>query len=38
MDFNAGTSEVYNRNQSVGLPVEFELEWDTVTNGNAVLT
>ena len=34
MDFNAGTSDVYDRLQDVPLPGEFEVEWDTVTNGN----
>ena len=36
MDFNAGTSEVYDRLQAIALPAQFEVEWDTVTNGNAV--
>lgn len=36
MDFNAGTSEVYDRAQVVELPAQFEIEWDTVTNGNNV--
>lgn len=36
MDFNAGISEVYDRLQAVNLPAEFEVEWDTVTNGNNV--
>lgn len=36
MDFNAGTSEVYDRLQSIPLPAEFEVEWDTVTNGSNV--
>ena len=36
MDFNAGISEVYDRLQPVNLPAEFEVEWDTVTNGNNV--
>jgi len=36
MDFNAGISEVYDRLQTVSLPAEFEVEWDTVTNGNNV--
>ena len=36
MDFNAGISEVYDRLQSINLPAEFEVEWDTVTNGNNV--
>lgn len=36
MDFNAGPSEVYDRLQSIGLPSDFEVEWDTVTNGNNV--
>lgn len=36
MDFNAGTSEVYDRIQAIELPAQFEVEWDTVTNGNNV--
>jgi hypothetical protein len=36
MDFNAGTSEVYDRLQPIPLPCEFEVEWDTVTNGSNV--
>ena len=36
MDFNAGTSEVYDRIKAAELPGQFEIEWDTVTNGNAV--
>lgn len=36
MDFNAGQSEVYDRLKEISLPGEFEIEWDTVTNGNTV--
>lgn len=36
MDFNAGISEVFDRLKDVALPAEFEIEWDTVTNGNNV--
>jgi hypothetical protein len=36
MDFNAGLSEVYDRLQAIELPAQFEVEWDTVTNGNNV--
>lgn len=36
MDFNAGTSEIYDRLRTVDLPAEFEVEWETVTNGNTV--
>jgi hypothetical protein len=31
-----GISDVYDRHQAVSLPAEFEVEWDTVTNGNNV--
>ena len=34
MDFNAGTSAVYDRLSTITLPAEFDVEWDTVTNGN----
>lgn len=33
-DFNAGKSEVYDRLSSIALPAEFEVEWDTVSNGS----
>lgn len=36
MDFNAGSSDVYDRLKNIDLPNDFEVEWDTVTNGNAV--
>ena len=36
MDFNAGVSDVFDRLKDVTLPTEFEIEWDTVTNGNNV--
>ena len=32
-DFNAGNSEVFDRLSSIALPAEFEVEWDTVSNG-----
>lgn len=34
MDYNAGTSDVFDRLKSIELPAELELEWDTVSNGN----
>lgn len=34
MDFNAGISDVYDRLNSIPLPAEFDIEWDTVTNGS----
>lgn len=36
MDFNAGVSDVFDRLKEIALPSEFEIEWDTVTNGNNV--
>lgn len=33
-DFNAGKSEVFDRLTSIALPAEFEIEWDTVSNGS----
>jgi hypothetical protein len=36
MDFNAGPAEVFERLQTIELPAQFEIEWDTVTNGNNV--
>lgn len=33
-DYNAGTSDVYDRLKGCELPGDFEVEWDTVTNGN----
>lgn len=33
-DFNAGKSEVYDRLSTIALPAEFEVEWDTVSNGS----
>jgi hypothetical protein len=33
-DFNAGKSEVYDRLIGIALPAEFEIEWDTVSNGS----
>ena len=33
-DFNAGLSDVYDRLSSIALPAEFEVEWDTVSNGS----
>lgn len=32
-DYNAGTSDVYDRLSKIDLPAEFEITWDTVTNG-----
>lgn len=34
MDFSAGNSAVYDRLATTPLPGEFEVEWDTVTNGS----
>ena len=34
VDFNAGKSDVYDRLAGVGLPSDFEVEWDTVSNGS----
>ena len=34
MDYNAGTSDVYDRLKNLDLPGQFEVEWDTVSNGN----
>lgn len=34
MDYNAGTSDVFDRLKNLDLPAELELEWDTVSNGN----
>ena len=34
MSFKAGNSEVYDKLSSIALPAEFEVDWDTVTNGN----
>lgn len=34
MDFSAGNSGVYDRLATISLPGEFEVEWDTVTNGS----
>jgi len=33
-DFNAGKSDVYDRLSAIALPAEFEIEWDTVSNGS----
>ncbi|MEI7431140.1 MAG: hypothetical protein WCL27_11855 [Betaproteobacteria bacterium] len=33
-DFNAGKSDVYDRLSSVSLPGQFEVDWDTVSNGS----
>jgi len=33
-DFNAGRSDVYDRLSGIALPAEFEVEWDTVSNGS----
>lgn len=33
-DYSAGKSEVYDRLTSIALPAEFEIEWDTVSNGS----
>jgi hypothetical protein len=33
-DFNAGKSEVYDRLSGITLPADFEVEWDTVSNGS----
>lgn len=33
-DFSAGTSMIYDRLATIPLPAEFEVEWDTVSNGN----
>lgn len=32
-DFNAGKSEVFDRLSSIALPAEFEVVWDSVSNG-----
>lgn len=32
-EFNAGKSETFDRLATLELPAEFEVEWDTVTNG-----
>ncbi|MCK9387636.1 MAG: hypothetical protein M0Q22_04465 [Sulfuritalea sp.] len=34
MDFSAGNSGVYDRLAAISLPGEFDVEWDTVTNGS----
>lgn len=34
MSFKAGTSDVYDQLSGIQLPAEFEVDWDTVTNGN----
>lgn len=34
MDYNAGSSDVFDRLKNVDLPADLELEWDTVSNGN----
>lgn len=34
VDFNAGKSEVYDRLAAINLPSDFEVEWDTVSNGS----
>lgn len=34
MDFNAGNSTVFDRLASISLPADFEVEFDTVTNGS----
>lgn len=33
-DYNAGKSEVFDRLSTISLPAEFEVEWDTVSNGS----
>lgn len=33
MDFSAGSSSVYDRLAVIPLPAEFEVEWNTVSNG-----
>lgn len=33
-DFSAGKSDVYDRLSSIPLPAEFEVEWNTVSNGS----
>ena len=33
-DFNAGKSDVFDRLSTISLPGEFEVEWDTVSNGS----
>jgi len=32
-DFSAGNSAVYDRLATIQLPADFDIEWDTVTNG-----
>lgn len=32
-NFSAGKSDVYDKLGSIELPAEFEIEWDTVSNG-----
>ena len=34
MSFKAGNSEVYDKLGTISLPAEFEVSWDTVSNGN----
>lgn len=36
IDFNAGTSEVFDRFRHIDLPADFEIEWDTITNGKKI--
>jgi len=33
-DFNAGKSDVYDHLSAIPLPSDFEVEWDTVSNGS----
>lgn len=33
-DFSAGKSEVFDRLNGIALPADFEVEWDTVSNGS----
>jgi len=33
-DYSAGKSEVFDRLSGIALPADFEVEWDTVSNGS----
>lgn len=34
MDFNAGKSDTFDKLSGITLPAEFEVDWDTVSNGS----
>lgn len=34
IEFNAGTSAIYDRHNGVSLPAQFEVDWATLTNGS----